>query len=117
MLAHDENGLTETVDFDWDAVERSMGEIDEEKPGVRDVEATLKAMEKLLLWLWQYSPSKTEGLEIRAAIVCWVGLRFLRDKTLEDLANGLGKQHKQSIGRWHDHFKRTFPEIKTSHMR
>jgi hypothetical protein len=113
---HGEDGkIVRAVDFDYSGVDAILGEIVQEKPSIQDIELALDAFRSLLKWIWQNGKNDSNGIQIRSMIVCWIFLEELRSLSMEDIANGFGK-HKQSLGRWHDDFKKQFPMIKTQHM-
>ena len=80
------------------------------------MEAACVGFTRLMEWLWQDGMKNSEGLQIRAAILCWVFLSQLRPLTMTQMAAGFGKK-KQSLGRWVDDYKRQpdFPRI--AHMK
>lgn len=88
--------------------------------GVRAVQTYENALPiRLLRWQWQdsYTPKKVQGLELRAAVVCWATLPALRSVSLTEMAHGLGRRHKQSLGRYVDDFKLHFPALRNPSMR
>jgi hypothetical protein len=111
--AHEENGgLVPSQQFDYDSLEPKveLSEMSQE-----DVDRALTVLRVLLLWIWQNGMKNSEGLKIRAIVVCWIFLKELRPMTLTQLTGGFGMK-KQSAGRWVDDFKRRF-KIRTPHMR
>lgn len=115
----DDKRIVSSNEFDYDLVdERIFGcsSTDPDALTQDDIDRALKLFSTLLQWMWQDAKNNPEGLQIRAMICCWIFLKELRPLQLSELARGFGKD-KQSLGRWHDHFKRKFPTIKTPHMR
>lgn len=113
-LAHDEDGaLIPHADFDFDSIDGA----DDKTDPFDDIDPSgvYRAMHVLLQWVFQDGSKNDDGLAIRAAIVCWIFIPYARRQTMTDLARGLGL-HKQSVGRWHDDFKKKFPSVKTPHM-
>jgi len=114
---HGEDGRIEpTIDFDYDAIDRSVFEIDWENVSGADLEASSKVFKAMVGWVWQDGMRNPEGMNIRSIIVCWVFLDHLRPLTLTELSRAFGKK-KQSLGRWVDDFKRAFPDIRNPHMK
>jgi hypothetical protein len=122
----DEGGEhAEAVGFDYDAVERELGtnlfsteakqELEELTP--EEAEAVYQMFRRLLLWWWQDGVVRNEsGLVVRGILLCWIFVKELRDgHSLTEMAESSGR-FKQSLGRWHDRFKRDFPTIRTCHM-
>lgn len=110
-----ERRIEPTQDFPFEEIYER-----EEGPPRREVSSLENALPtRLLEWQWadSYSPKKLQGLELRAAVVCWVTLPVLRNIGLTDLTAGLGKNHKQSLGRYVDDFKRHFPLLRHPSMR
>lgn len=104
-----------TVEFDFDQVDRVIfGRQQEIAPA--DMKIALKLFDAVMRWIWQGGMKDVRGMTIRAIISCWIFIPELRPTTLTDMARGFGLK-KQSLGRWHDDFKRHFPSIKTPHMR
>jgi hypothetical protein len=120
-VAHGEDGCPVLfTDFDYDAVEQGLAGVNA-RPEFSDltqddIDRGLIVVRVLLEWIWQCGMKNAEGTLIRAILVCWIFLKPLRSLELSDLGRGFGKP-KQSFGRWHDNFKRSFPRIKTPHMR
>lgn len=109
---HGESGeIVQATGFDYDSVDRNVFHHDPDTD-YGDARLLLAVID----WIWQSGMHNPEGLLIRAGIVCWVFKAELHPLQLTQLANGFGK-HKQSFGRWHDDFKKWFPEVKTPHMR
>lgn len=120
-FGHNESGaLVPVQDFDYDAVDQNLfpGATREELEQLTqtEIDAALKLFRLLLSWIWQSGMKNPEGIQIRAILVCWIFMKELRPLTLTQMATGFGKK-KQSLGRWHDNFKRRFPDIITPHMR
>ena len=120
-IAHEEDGhITPVQQFDWEAVERNLFSPESvkelEELTQEDIDRALKMFDVVLRWVFQNGMKNSDGLKIRAIIVCWIFLKELRPYKLVDMATGFGMQ-KQSLGRWHDDFKIRFPGIKTPHMR
>jgi hypothetical protein len=117
VVAFDEaSHQTQTVDFDFAAVDRDLDLSDEIPPGLRAIpladanERTVTVMSRMLEWLCQMVPKNQSGMEIRATILCWIFLPHLRSLSLTQVAAMIGRD-KQSLGRWVDDFKRTFPGV------
>lgn len=107
-----------SIGFDFGAIDRDLDggafECVKDCPIARDAAANM--LKRVLEWVWQRDPQNAQGIEIRAAIACWVFVPMLRPLTMSKVAAYCGNRDKQSLGRWVDEFKRDFPEIKTSHM-
>lgn len=119
--AHEEDGhLVPVQPFDWDTVDEKIfgpkPEIELADFTQEDVDRALTVLRALLQWIWQCGMKNTDGVKIRAIVVCWIFLKELRPLTLTQLSRGYGMK-KQSIGRWVDEFKNAFPAIRTPHMR
>ncbi len=118
-MAFDEGGhLTQAVDFDYEEIDRRLGHIEPAPQGLSpiDFERAARALNRLKEWEFQDGKDNVDGLQIRAIITCWTFIPRLQHDSLTTLASRFGK-HKQSFGRWHDSFKRTFPFVRTAHMR
>lgn len=117
-LHYEEDGRPVPIqEFSYAEIDRE--EIDAEELASltpKEMDAALKVLERILSWIWQNGMKNPEGLQIRAMIACWIFLKHLSAMELSELARGF-KKKKQSIGRWHDQFKRDFPFIKTPHMK
>jgi hypothetical protein len=105
------------TEFDYDRVESEMGIEAEDLAqfSQEDVDRAIAVFRQLLQWVWQNGNKNTDGIKIRAIIVCWIFLEENRPKTLTEMAGGFGMK-KQSLGRWVDQFKLDF-RIPTRHMR
>jgi hypothetical protein len=120
-MAYDDNGEPVAIShFDFDAVERHLGELTTASRRVEhltqaELDNAVATFQRLMQWIWQSGMRNDEGLKIRSIIACWVFLPELRPMTLTELARGFGKK-KQSLGRWVHHFKRQF-KFHTPHMR
>lgn len=120
-IAFDDDGeLIGKEEFDFDQVDENLTG-DCPAPGLehitrREMIIALKMFEMLVRWMFQNGFSNLNGLQIRAVIVCWIFLPNLHGFSMTRLAEGMGKD-KQSLGRWHDDFKKKFPFIRTPHMR
>jgi hypothetical protein len=133
--AHAEDGRIEPAcSFDWDGIhereERALagqnglpGDMFHVAPQPSDgdlspeaIAGACKVIQRVVEWIWADGTKNTDGLQNRAAVVCWVFLPLLRPFTMADLAAGFGK-HKQSLGRAVDSFKVALPEIRTCHMK
>ena len=115
VVAFDEaSHQTQIVDFDFAQVDRDLS--DEIPLDLRAIplttanERTITVMSRMLEWLCQMVPKNQSGMEIRATILCWIFLPHLRNLSLTQVAAMIGRD-KQSIGRWHDDFKRVFPGV------
>jgi hypothetical protein len=118
---HAEDGhLEPTADFDYDEIDRGCFGVDPaEEVGnftPEELDAACKVFGRLVEWIWQTGKANPDGITIRAIIVCWIFTSELRSLTLTEMARGFGKK-KQSLGRWVDDFKRSFPEIRICHMK
>jgi hypothetical protein len=123
--AWDENSQpVGAVEFDYDEVSRRLEEdlfdpddreLDSLTP--QEAEKALKCIRWIVRWLWQDGMKNTDGLTIRAILVCWIFIEELRPLSMSDMARGFGCRDKQSLGRWHDHLKACAPWLRTSHMR
>ena len=120
-MAFGESGdVVGKVDFDFQAVDENLfepGQL-EALPELseKEVAMALQLFRLLMSWVWQNGMKNVNGLQIRAGIACWTMLPELRPLNLTEFARGFGMD-KQSVGRWHDDFKKRFPQIKTVHMR
>ena len=121
----DEGQIIPSANFDYAAVESALGNSDLFDPESAaelisltpaEMDAGLKLFRCLLRWMWQNGMRNTDGLTLRAIIVCWVFIEELQPLGLTQMARGYGR-YKQSLGRWMDNFKASFPMIKTPHMR
>jgi hypothetical protein len=81
-----------------------------------DLDRAICGLRSLLQWIYQNGSNNPDGVKIRAIIACWIFLKELRVHPLTKMARGYGLD-KQSLGRWHDDFKKQFPHIKTPHMK
>jgi hypothetical protein len=117
-LSHEEDGsITQSEDFNYAEVERALGEFDKNELTEAEWGMAGKGVRALIEWLWQVKSENREGLLIRATILSWVMLDYLHDgMNLTEMAAHMNKD-KQSLGRWVDDFKTTFPMIKTPHMK
>ncbi|HEV2210838.1 MAG TPA: hypothetical protein VG167_18855 [Verrucomicrobiae bacterium] len=118
--AHEEDGRpVPASQFDYNQVDEDVfghqPESDLSEFSQQEVDRALVVLRVLLSWIWQNGMKNSEGLKIRAIIICWIFLKELRPMSLTELATGFGMK-KQSLGRWHDHFKTVF-KIRTPHMR
>ena len=118
---HAEDGhLEPSCEFDYEAIDRKVFHVepeeDPEQLSAEEIDAACKVFTRLVEWIWQDGMQNVQGLQIRAAIVCWIFLSQLRPLTLTEMAKGFGKK-KQSLGRWVDDFKRAFPRIRICHMK
>lgn len=95
--------------FDFDRLDDST----QENP---QMDAAIEAFQILLNWVWQSGSKNADGVKIRSVLACWIFLKPLRSINLTELSKAYGME-KQSLGRWHDDFKRHFPDIRTPHMR
>jgi hypothetical protein len=114
----DENGARVGIaQFDYDQVDQDLtGYFPRaEKFTTKEIEAAVKVIDRLLIWIWQNGTRHPEGVKIRAIVVCWILLKPLRPFSLTHVSKLYGKK-KQSLGRWVDQFKRDFGFI-TPHMR
>lgn len=107
------------VEPEWDRIDRNV--FDDRDIRLDDVreeerEKAVRLFVRLKSWDFGNGMADPQGLMIRAAVSSWAVVPLLRPLTLTKLAIGLGLK-KQSLGRWVDHFKRRFPEIRNSHMR
>lgn len=124
----DNSDLHPTCGPDWDAIEMTVDGFGNIEPNTDDFIAGAKALSAeriedaliviraLAAWTYQNGSRNMDGKAIRCAIVEKIVLPHLQPLTLTQLAKGYGK-HKQSFGRWVDHFKLTFPSVKTCHMK
>lgn len=118
---HEEDGsLARSQEFDYEAIDRNVFRVepkdDSDEFSAEEIDAACKVFTRLVEWIWQDGMKNVEGLQIRAIIVCWIFLSQLRPLTLTQMAAGFGKR-KQSLGRWVDDFKRSFPRIRICHMK
>jgi hypothetical protein len=117
---HGDDGKRVLVeDFDYDAIDSNLFQIDpEELAGLtqKEIDISLKLMDTVMRWIWQNGMRNLDGLQIRSMIACWIFIRELRPLTETQLAQIFGKD-KQSVGRWVDEWKKSFPMIRTPHMK
>lgn len=121
QLTHAEDGRpVPSVPFDYDQVdadifgcevESDLTELDE-----ADLDRLITGLRALLQWVAKPGSKNSDGVKLRAIVVCWVFLKEFRPLQLSQLARGFAME-KQSLGRHVDDFKRTFPSIRTPHMR
>ncbi len=116
----DGGGRVETVDFDYDEIERQVFNHDPEAEcdqlSAEEMELALKMFRRLLTWIFQNGMKNPEGLQIRSIVACWVMLEVLHPLSLTEIARGFGKD-KQSLGRWVDEWKKEFPQIRNPHIK
>ncbi len=109
-----------SVEFDYEAIDRSVFHVETQDASLEfsaiEMDAACKVFTHLVEWIWQDGMKNVQGLQIRASIVCWIFLTQLRPLTLTQMAAGFGKD-KQSLGRWVDDFKLSFPRIRICHMK
>jgi hypothetical protein len=104
----DQEGQPEaTVDFPYDEIDRRLSS--PESPPIR-VDGEGRLLRTILEWVADKVPRHGNGLEIRATIAAWIFLPYLRGYTMTELAAMIGRD-KQSVGRWVDDFRRTFPGV------
>lgn len=113
-VGFDEHGLAETVDFDYDAIDARMGNALTPNqaavhPNSRNQESIV-VLQEVLDWICQKVPKNQNGIEIRATIASWIFLPHLRTLNLTEVSALVGRD-KQSLGRWVDDFKKTFPGV------
>jgi hypothetical protein len=82
---------------------------------VKELDAAIKVIDRLLCWIWANGMRNPEGVKIRAIVACWILLKPLRVFSLTGVSKLYGKK-KQSLGRWVDQFKQDFRFL-TPHMR
>lgn len=99
--------------FNYEEVESANYSFEKMKEEIREelMEEFSQFVIKLSRWVWQNASHNRDGLQHRASIFCWRINPDLEYMTLTHLAEGFGLD-KQSIGRWHDSFKREFPNLK-----
>ena len=103
-VSFDENSCpTLTADFDWDAV-------DHVEPTDTKEHSACEAMQRIWAWVYQPPLSDLDGFLCRCIIMCWVFVPELQDYSMTEMAARYGKK-KQSLGRWVDDLKITFPLI------
>lgn len=109
-----------STEFDFTQVDIDMFNVkpDDDLTGINqeDLDCAITALRSLLQWVWQDGSNNEDGVKIRGILVCWIFLKELRSISLTQMAKGY-RLKKQSLGRWHDDFKETFPTIKTPHMK
>ena|SRR5688572_18371057 len=120
-VAHEEDGhITGVTEFPYEEIDRRVFQCDPENDlsnvSQRELDASVRAFIRLVEWMYQTGMKNPDGLKIRAIIVCWVFLKWIRCESLTVMARGYGLK-KQSLGRWVDEFKRKFPEYRIVHMR
>jgi hypothetical protein len=121
VIGFDERGaLTESVDFDYDAVDERMGNaMSLNQAAVHpnsQNQASIVPLQQILDWVCQKVPKNQNGIEIRATIAAWIFLPHLRTLNLTEVAAMVGRD-KQSLGRWVDDFKKRFPGVHAVHTR
>lgn len=101
----DSGSITLTTDFSYAEVDDHLG-----CPNIdHDYDAILECQRRV--WDWVYQENKDlDGFMCRCIVVCWIFVPTNRAQTMTYIAGRFGKK-KQSIGRWVDNFKLTFPEI------
>lgn len=116
----DSSELHPTCGPDWEAIEVNCDGQDfieaVKELRAEHLEGALIVIRGLMAWTYQNGSTNMEGKAIRNAIIEWLVLPQLRHLTLTQISKAYGK-HKQSLGRWVDDFKRTFPTVKTVHMK
>ena len=106
----DSGSVTLTSEFSYDAVDQSLGFTPQE----RDVDDACECQRRV--WQWVYQPPGQDPLKDLDGFVCrcivanWIFVPALRSQTMTYVAGRFGKK-KQSIGRWVDSFKFSFPEV------
>jgi hypothetical protein len=109
--------VTLTEDFDYAKVSRALGETWEEPEVNDDIHVKAQDLAKLFQWHYQGECKDLDGWNCRAIILDWIFVPQLRSYSMTEMAGRFGKK-KQSLGRWVDDFKKTFPELKhLSHFR
>lgn len=99
------------IDFDFSLIEPDGEE------GAMGVSEVVVGVERMVRWVYQDPHHRNlNGVAIRSIIVSWLMLRELQGLTLTQLAGMYGLD-KQSLGRWVDDFKRTFPSVRSCHFR
>lgn len=101
----DDGSQTLAVDFSYPELEQ-LNHRYEFDP----IDMACQCQRKVWEWVWQGDCRDKEGFFVRAAIACWIFVPALRDYTLTTMAGRVGKK-KQSLGRWIEDFKKTFPEL------
>ena len=108
-----------TSEIDFDLVDEHVfgarPDVDLGMFSEEEIDRALTVLRVLLQWCWQDGMRNPQGLQIRASIMCWVFLKELRAMNLTELSTRFG-QHKQSVARWVQQFKRAFPYIRSPHM-
>jgi hypothetical protein len=123
---YDDNcNLHPACGFDYDTVFVNCGDEERELQAMLadmradDMERAFKLLQAVMRWVHQNGSNNLNGVAIRALIVCWHTLPYLRPLSLTELARGYGLK-KQSVGRWVEEppngFKVKFPTVKTGHM-
>jgi hypothetical protein len=118
---NDSSEVEPTCGPDWEAIEINCGGYIDFQEAIKNlneeqIEGALVVIRGLVAWTYQSGSTNIEGKAIRSAIIEWLVLPHLHAMNLTQIAKGYGK-HKQSFGRWVDDFKRTFPTVKTCHMK
>ncbi len=117
--AYDDSGqIVPITEFEYPKELPAFEESDPEATQLSEVETDrlLRVCDQVFRWVWQNGTTNPRGLQIRAVVACAVFVKELRPFTMSDVARGYG-MHKQSIDRGVQSFKRTFPYIRTPHMR
>lgn len=101
----DSGSTTLTTDFSYAEVDERLG-----YPTIEpDYDAILECQRRV--WDWVYQENKDlDGFMCRCIVACWIFVPTNRAQTMTYIAGRFGKK-KQSLGRWVDNFKLTFPEI------
>ena len=104
----DDGTQTLTCEFNY-------AELDPAEPDQNDaIYLACEECRRVFEWMWQPQPTgfpNRDGLFVRSIIVAWVFVPQLRSYSMTHMASAFGLK-KQSLGRWTDDFKRTFPELK-----
>lgn len=104
-----DGGITETVDFAYPDIE----------PYKFDDHIDMACQCQSKIWAWVYQPPAIDmdGFMVRCLIACWIFVPELRTLSMTEMAGRFGKK-KQSLGRWVEDFKKTFPELnRIQHIR
>lgn len=104
------------IGFDFDQVERNLGEIKDEVEQLtpKEVDAALKLVRMILEWQWQNGSFKAGGLATRSVVCCWILLGDIRrGKNGKELrkqcdVSSVAGIHPHAFNKWLTDFKRTF---------
>ena len=114
---HESDGsLTGVTEFPYDEVDRNLSGAKEIEHLNASDEKAIRAVQKVVSWIFQSGKQNDEGYKVRATIAAWRALPQYHHYTETEMAALLGK-YKQSVGRWVTDWKKTFPSDRSPHMK